>query len=231
MHRTSGPVRRSIVGVAIAAALLAACSAVDDEAAEPEVRGVTIDRSDLEDGPDEGSSGDGQAGDEPVDEGSGAGEASTEEADSEGASPSGIGDLLLLRSGPLAVGTVWLAAAGDWVGLDAQTIDPGTGAVPAHLDVVLDPDGGRAQVRGCTLRLVAPDDATFEAVGDVSAEIVLEDATGGTVREPVDPMDIEVVLAPGQAVELQTAIEGDATMDVGPGEAVRIHCEGRFDRE
>lgn len=223
MHRTSGPVRRSIVGVAIVAALLAACSAVDDEASEAEVRGVTIERSDIEDEPED--SVDGQEVDEPAVEGG-----STEEDGSEDDAASGIGDLVLLRSGPLSVGTVWLAAAGEWVGLDAQTLDLGAVSSPAHLDVVLEPDGDRAEVRGCTLRLVAPDDATFEAVGVVSAEVVLEDAAGGTVREPVEPFDLEVVLAQGQTVDLDVALEGDATIDVGPDAAVQVHCEGRFDR-
>jgi hypothetical protein len=64
----------------------------------------------------------------------------------------------------------------------------------------------------------------------VSAEVVVEDARGDRIRAAVDPLDIEVSLAPGQVVDLDIAPEGDDTIEIGADEAVQAHCEGRFDR-
>ena len=46
-------------------------------------------------------------------------------------------DLNLLRSGPTRSGTLWVLAAGQWVGLDSQSLEAGELPSPVHLDAIV----------------------------------------------------------------------------------------------
>lgn len=191
--------------------LLAACSPGEDAASETEVAGVVLERG-----------AEGQHGEEPDGD-----EADAEQAEGapEDERPPGLS---LLRSGPTNIGTVWLSAAGQWVGLDGQSLDLGDVPSPAHLNAIVEVDAGRAQLEGCELRLVAPEDAELEVAGEFTVEVVVEHASGEETRIPLDAFDLEVTLTPGdeRILEVESArlVDLDADLDQ------QVHCEGRFDR-
>lgn len=143
----------------------------------------------------------------------------------------GIDPLVVLRSGPAAVGTTWLAAAGTWVGLDGQTLEPGAVPPPLHLDAeveVSDPEPARAI--GCIVRLVAPVDADLQVDGILTAELVIVEPDAAPVRTPIDEVVLDLLLAPGDTWELGLVIPEDTAFDVAPRPDATIRCEGRFDR-
>ena len=203
MQRGSRPPGRSFVGVAVAATLLAACSSPDEDA-HTEVAGVVLEHE--ADAADEAPDG------------------PPEEADDRPAGP------MLLRSGPVATGTVWLSAAGEWVGLDGQVLDLDSVPAPVHLDAVVETTDDGATLEGCKLRIVAPEDAELEAVGVLTIDLVVEHATGEPSRVTLEPVDLDVHLAPGDDVAVDvTAPDGDAiALDADLDAQAR--CEGRFDR-
>lgn len=224
MHHIPRLVRWPLLAGVVAAVSLVACSS-DDTAGmemETEVAGVVLDRG-TEGEPDEDPDDDGPVVEDAV---------PTPDDDLEGPPDEDVverpTDLSLLRSGPTSIGTVWLSAAGQWVGLDGQSLDASEVPSPAHLHAIVDVEAGRAQFEGCELRLVAPDDAELEVVGEFTVEMVVAHTADDQTRIALDVFDLDVTLAPGG--ERTVAVAGTTTVDLDVDHDRRVHCEGRFDR-
>lgn len=216
MHRPSMQSHWSLASIAVALVVLAACSSEPDE--DTEVAGVVLERGSSED--------EAQAGQE-----DGVGE--PDEGDGE--PPTGPDDglptgLHLLRSGPVSIGTVWLSAAGEWVGLDGQILEPEDVAAPVHLHAIVETDGDRTRLLGCEVRIVAPEDAELQGEGMFSVETVVEHVSGEVTRSPLDPVEVEVTLAPGEALSLDADASPEPAIDLDVDRDRQVRCEGRFDR-
>lgn len=227
MHHIPRLVGRPLLAGMIAAVSLVACSSGEELGSQTEVAGVVLDSED-----------EGGSVEEPADEEAVSGETdpATEvpevpevpedpDGESSGERPA---DLSLLRSGPTSVGTVWLSAAGQWVGLDGQSLAVGDEPSSAHLHAIVEVDAGRARFEGCELRLVAPDDAELQVTGEFNVEVVIAHASGDETRVPLDPFDVEVSIAPGN--ERDVEVEGGARIDLDVDLDRQVQCEGRFDR-
>ena len=213
MHRSSRLSRWPAASIVVVA-VLAACSSEPD--ADTEVAGVVLERGS---GQDEHPAGPQEAAGEP-------GELAEPPAEADGEVPRALS---LLRSGPVSVGTVWLSAAGEWVGLDGQLLEPDDVADPVHLNALVETDGDQTRLLGCEVRIVAPEDAELQGDGMFTVETVVEHTSGEPTRTPLDPFEVELTLAPGQDLSLdvdgaETAIELDVDRDR------QVRCEGRFDR-
>lgn len=220
--RRRGTVRtftRCVVATAAAALLVPACTGPAPE--DPEVAGLVLDRAD-------GLVTDEDPATTPPEEPP----APTDPDPGDDAPEDlGIAPLTVLRSGPTAVGAVWLAAAGTWVGLDGQTLELGEVRPHLHLDAEVEVvDAGSARPTGCVVRVVAPDDAELQVDGTLVASVVIDDPDGGSLRTPVDPITLELLLPPGDTWELGLVLDAATELAVAPRPDATIRCEGRFDR-
>lgn len=216
MHRSSMQSRWPSASVAVALVVLTACSSEPDE--DTEVAGVVLERGSVGHGAPEG----------PPDE-------VGEPDEGDGQAPAGPDDgvplgLHLLRSGPVSIGTVWLSAAGEWVGLDGQILEPEDVAAPVHLHAIVETDGDQARLLGCEVRIVAPEDAELQGQGRFTVETVVEHVSGEVTRSPLDPVEVEVTLAPGEVLLLDADAATDQAIELDADRDRQVRCEGRFDR-
>jgi hypothetical protein len=211
MHRVvaaPGP----LVAASVAALLAVACSgAEEDVVAATEVAGVVLER---------------EAGGD-ADDGQHAEAAPGRDVAEEAADGRPEG-LLLLQSGPVSVGVVWVAAAGDLVALDGQTLEHDTEPSAAYLDAVVDVAAAGERLQGCELRLVAPEGAELHATGVMAADLVVDRDPDPPLRFGLSPAELDVVVAAGQDLTMPLMLEEPGELDAERDTQVR--CEGRFDR-
>ncbi len=214
-------------------AALAACSSSEGQAHEEEgaeVAGVVIER---QDGEDE-SSDVAVSAERPVEDladgpADGPAEGEAEETAVEDRPES----LELLRSGPARIGTVWLATDGQWVGIDGQSLELGVDApTDIRLDALVEVTASpvEASLTACQVRVRAPEDAELQGAGALSVAVVIERQDGELQRTVLDPLDLDVDLAPGEGVDLVAGTPDGSPVALDADDDAQVRCEGRFDR-